>query len=189
MALAPLATTADLSDRGISTGNLQTALAVASSLIRDAAGSAIDSQTADITVTGGRANLLTLPGPVTSVASVSIDSRALDADDYEILPNGLWRHCGWGTRPVPVEVVYTFGLATVPEDIVDLCCVLAKAWLDHVAAGGSSVAGLQSAGVDDAREAYTPEASGQLSPVFIPAATRDWLAQRFSGGPAVVETL
>jgi hypothetical protein len=86
-------------------------------------------------------------------------------------------------------VTFTHGLAVVPADIVDLTCVLAKAWLDHVADGGTSTAGLKSVRIDDAAEGYTDEAAGQVSPVFIPEVTRRWLAARFSGGVAVVETL
>lgn len=191
MALAPLASTTDLSDRGISTGNMAKALDVASAAIRDAAGSAISEETATVVVNGGRGNLLGLPGPVTAVTSVTVDGTALSADEYEVLPNGLWRFCGWMIcgRPVPVTVVYTFGLATVPDDIVDLTCLLAKAWLDHVASGGSSTAGIASARVDDAAETYTAEGAGQVSPVFIPEVTRTWLSRRFGGGVEVVETL
>jgi hypothetical protein len=86
-------------------------------------------------------------------------------------------------------VTYTHGLATVPADIVDLTCSLAKAWLDHIAAGGGSVAGLASVRLDDAAESYTDEAASQISPAFIPEATRTWLAGRFGGGVEVVEFL
>lgn len=191
MALDPLASTTDLSDRGVTTGNLDRALAVASAAVRAAAGSAISEQTSTVVVNAGGGNLLQIPGPVTAVTSVSVDGTALVADDYEVLPNGLWRHCGWTVcgRPVPVTITYTHGLAAVPDDIVDLTCMLAKAWLDHIAAGGGSVAGLKSARLDDAAEGYSDEAAGQVSPVFIPEATRTWLARRFGGGVEVVEFL
>lgn len=191
MALAPLATTTDLSDRGVTTGNMAVALQVASAAVRDAAGVAIGEETSTVVVNAGAGNLLSLPGPVTSVAAVAIDGTAISSDDFEVLPNGLWRHCGWMVcgRPVSVSVTYTHGLATVPDDIVDLTCVLAKAWLDHVAAGGGSVAGLTSARLDDAAETYSAEAAAQVSPVYIPEVTRNWLARRFGGGVEVVETL
>ena len=191
MALAPLATTTDLSDRGVTTGNMNKALAVASAAIRDAAGVAISTKTSTIVVNAGWGNLLGLPGPVTAVTSVLIDGSAITSDDYEVLPNGLWRHCGWMVcgRPVPVTVACTHGFAAVPDDIVDLTCQLAIAWLNHTATGGGSTAGLQSAAIDDARESYTDEAAGQISPVFIPEVTRNWLARRFGGGVEVVETL
>lgn len=193
MALAPLATTTDLSARGVTVGNLALALDVASAAVRDAAGSAISQLTSTVVVNAPRGNLLPLPGLVRSVASVSVDGTALTADDYEVLPNGLWRECGWAPLgiPLPVTVTYTHGLAStaVPADIVDLTCQLAIAWLNHTAAGGGSTAGLQSVAIDDARESYTDEAAAQISPVFIPEATRNWLARRFGAGVEVVETL
>lgn len=187
MTLAPLATVADLSDRGITTGSLGTALAVASGAIRAAAESAISQKTSTVVVNAGRGNLLGLPGPVVSVASVTVAGAAVA--DFETLPCGLWRHCGWGITPQRVTVTYTHGLAVIPPDIVDLTCVLAKSWLDHVAEGGRSVAGLKSVRIDDGAESYTDEAAGQVSPTFIPEATRNWLRSRFGGGTDVVETL
>jgi hypothetical protein len=187
VALDPLATTADLSARGITTGNVSLALSVASAAIRDAAGASIGPVTGTVIVPAPRGSLLLLPGPVSAVTEVLVDGTAVT--DYKNLGNGLWRRCGWGCEPVPVSGTATFGLAAVPEDIVNLTCDLAKAWLDHAAAGGGSTAGLKSASIDDASESYTDEAAGQVSPVFLPKVTRNWLAARFGGGPVVVETL
>lgn len=191
MALDPLATTTDLSARGVTTpaGSLALALAIASAAIRDAAGVVISEEDSTITVPAPGGKLLSLPGPVTAVDAVTLDGTLLSVDDYEVLPNGLWRHCGWGCAPVPVEVTYTHGLTAVPVDIVDLTCQVAIAWLNHLALGGGSTAGLKSAKIDDAAEAYTDEDAGQISPVYIPEVTRQWLASRFGGGPSVVETL
>lgn len=189
MTLAPLATTADLLTRGFDLTNAALALDIASSLVRDAAGCPISAQTSTITLAGTRANLLELPGPVTSVDTVTIDGQTVT--DYETLPNGLWRRCGWahGKHLTQVTVAYTYGLTAVPVDIVDLTCTLAKAWADHQTSGGGSTAGLLAVSIDDAREQYTAEAAGQLTGAFIPEATREWLARRFSGSVAVVETL
>lgn len=188
MELAPLATAADLSARGITTGNIDRALEVASAVIRDAAGVPISRVTATVTVPAPVGDtLLSLPGPISSIASVEVDGTPVT--DYINAVNALWRSGGWASAPVPVKVTYTFGLGTVPADIVDLTCNLAKAWLDHVAAGGGSTAGLASVRVDDAAETYTAEGSAQVSPVYLPKATRDWLAARFGGGAVVVETL
>jgi hypothetical protein len=52
-----------------------------------------------------------------------------------------------------------------------------------------STAGLVAVSIDDAREQYTEEHAGQVSPVYIPKVTRDWLRSRFSGGAFVVESL
>lgn len=186
MALTPLATTADLSARGVDSGERDLALAVASAAVRDAAGVAISSETSTVTVVASESRVLALPGPVTAVSAVTVDGSAVS--DYAVLPNGLWRTCGWGTYPTLVTVTFTHGYATVPADIVDLTCQLAIAWLTHTSGGGGSTAGLTDVAIDDARESYTDEAAGQVSPVFIPQVTRDWLAARFGGGATVVET-
>lgn len=189
MALSDLAVSTDLPAVWQDNADADRAIEVASASVRDAAGVSITEETSTVVVNAGRGNLLGLPGPVTAVASVLVDGDALSADAYEVLPNGLWSHCGWGLRPVPVTVTYTHGLTVVPADITDLVCQLAVAWLQHRTAGGGSVAGLKSVRLDDAAEAYTDEAAGQVSPVFIPEVTRQWLARRFGGGAEVVETL
>lgn len=187
MALSPLASVADLADRKIYDSNATTALEVASSVIRDAAGVPISQTTATITTVAPTGRLLSLPGPVTEVTAVTLDGATVA--DWRNIGTGLWRACGWGCEPAPVQVTATFGLADVPPDIVDLACNLAKAWLDHRGEGGGSTAGLSSVRIDDAAESYTDEAAGQVSPVFLPEATRRWLSARFSGGAFVVETL
>lgn len=187
MALASLATVADLSARNITGTPAELALSIASAAIRDAAGALISQDTSTVVVNAGRGNLLTLPGPVTAVASVAVAGSTVT--DYEILPNGLWRARGWGSAPARVVVTYTHGLAAVPADIVDLTCTLAKAWLDHTAAGSASTSGLKSVRLDDAAETYTDEQAGALSATHIPAVTRAWLASRFGSAIAVVETL
>ena len=189
MALTPLAAVADLPSAWQSHPDASRALLVASAAIRDAAGSAISEQTATVTLNAPRGTLLSLPSPVTAVSAVSVDGIALDAEDYEVLPNGLWRAGGWGYAPVPVSVAFTFGLDAVPDDVVDLACQLAVAWLNHNDAGGGSTAGLTSARIDDAAETYSDESAGQVSPVYLPEVTRNWLAARFGGGALVVETL
>lgn len=185
MALAPLADVADL-PTGTS-GETATALAVASAAVREAAGVPISVHTATVRTTAPQGHLLTLPGPISSVSSVSLDGTTLT--DYEWLPNGLWRRSGWGHEPVPVTVTYTFGLAEVPDDVKDLTVQLALAWLSHMSDGGGSVAGLKNVRLDDAAEGYTDEGAGQVSPVFIPEITRQHLRSRFSGGVSVVEFL
>lgn len=190
VALATLAVAADLSphDAAYTPGKVERALAVASAAVRDAAGVSISTLTSTVKVSAPGGRLLTLPGPVTAIASVSVGGSAVT--DYVPQPNGVYRHGGWGSQPVEVTVEYTHGLPAVPVDIVDLTTQLAIAWLKHDAEGGGSTAGLQSVAIDDAKEGYTDEAAGQVSPVFIPEITRQWLARRFGGGGAVVvETL
>lgn len=189
MALDSLATTADLPTAWQADAKAARALAVASAAVRDAAGVPISQVTATITTpapTSGQ--VLGLPGPITAVTSVLVDGTAVTG--YQNLGNGLWLRGGWACEPVPVSVTATFGLTEVPADIVDLTCTLAVAWLQHQAdGGGGSTAGLKAAAIDDASETYTDEAAGQVSPVYIPEATRRWLSARFSGGAFVVEML
>lgn len=188
MALAPLASVADLSARGITDPKSATALEVASAAVRDAAEATISQETSTVIVNAGRGNLLTLPGPITAVTAVTIGGSSVT--DYEILPNGVWRHCGWGSAPTRVTITYTHGIAVVPADIVDLTCTLARAWLDDLAeGGGSSTRGLKSVKIDDASETYTDEQAAAVSSTYIPKATREWLARRFGSQVAVVETL
>lgn len=184
MALAPLATVADLADRGILDGYREVALKVASAAVREAADAVISQTTTTMTLTARHDTHLALPGPITAVSSITMAGAAVTG--YTIEPDGLTYCRGWGSGNV--VVTFTHGLAEVPDDIVDLTCSLAKAWLDHVAAGGGSIAGLASVRLDDAAESYTDEAAGQVSPVFIPAITRTHLRARFGGGAKVVST-
>lgn len=189
MALSSLADLGDLPIQWTVEPEASKALTIASAAVREAAGSAITQTTSTVVVPGGPMSLLRLPGPVVSVESVALDGVALASSSYRVLAEGLWRPQGWGVGPYPVTVTgLVHGLATVPADVVDLTAQLAVSWLQHQVAGGGSTAGLSSVAIDDARETYTDESAGQISPVYIPAATRAWLAARFGGGPAVVST-
>lgn len=186
-ALPPLATVTDLPTVWQAHADAQTALEVASSAIRDAADSSITAVTGTIVVPAPSGRLLTLPGPVRDVVEVLVDGTAVT--DYRNVGNGLWRRYGWSYEPVDVAITATFGIATFPPDITDMCVQLAVAWLRHRDEGGGSTAGLKNVRLDDAAEGYTDEAAGQVSPVFIPEVTRNWLRARFGGGATVVETL
>lgn len=187
MTLAPLADVADLPTAWQTHDDADRALEVASAAIRDAAGVAIGELEATIVVPAPAGTLLTLPGPITAVETVLIDDIAVT--DYRMVGNGLWRRYGWACEPVPVTITYTFGLGEVPADIVGMCADLAAAWLQHRDSGGAATPGVTSARIDDTAETYSDESAGQVSPVFIPEVTRNWLAARFGGGAAVVETL
>ena len=187
MALAPLAAVADLLLRGVDTSHstrTAKALDVASSAVRDAAGAVISEVTSTLTLNALHDTFLPLPGPVTAVTSATVNGVPVTA--YENRGDGLHLSGGWSAGPI--VVTFTHGLPEVPEDIVDLTCNLATAWLNHVAEGGGSTAGLESVRLDDDAEAYSDEFAGQVSPVFIPEVTRQWLRARFGGGVTVVET-
>lgn len=186
MALDPLATPADLPAAWRDNDDAERALLIASAAIRDAAGAPISEVTATVTTEAPTGHVLSLPGPITAIESVLVDD--VEVTDYRNIGVGIWRRW-WACEPVPVVVTATFGLAEVPADIVDLTCQLAVAWMQHNDAGGGSTAGLKSVSLDDAAETYSDESAGQVSPTYIPEATRNWLARRFGGGAAVVETL
>ncbi|GHI91278.1 hypothetical protein [Streptomyces olivaceus] len=134
MALAPLATTADLEARGLTVDPSEATvvgvyLGVASAAVREAAGTAISRTTSTITLEGPPGQWLTLPGPpIASVSSVAIDGQ--EVTDWRLRSERLWRAAGWtGWEPSEVEVTQTHGLVDVPEDIVDLVCRMTAAAL------------------------------------------------------------
>lgn len=192
MALDPLATVDDLPAGALGTPEEQAAaLEVASALIRDAAGCPISQVTATILLVADSANLVSLPIPTSEVASVTpVGGSALSASSYVAMPEGLWSSCGWGYGPTPLHVDCTFGLPVVPPDIVDLAVALAMTWLQHhINPTSESPAGVTSIRLDDAAETYSDEHAGQVTPVYVPEKTADWLRQRFGGGVTVVSTL
>lgn len=184
MALDPLAQTTDLPTAWQGHADAARALNIASSAIRDAAGAVISEVTSTLNLNALWDTFLPLPGPITAVTAVTVNGSAVDS--YTIEDGGLYLCGGWSGGDI--SVTFTHGLAEVPADIVELTCDLAVAWLQHRATGGGSTAGLTSARIDDAAETYSAEAAGQVSPVFIPEATRRWLANRFGGGALVAGT-
>lgn len=187
MAHAPLAVAADLTARGVDVSNtarINTALAVASAAVREAADAVISEVESTLTLRGSCDTFLQLPGPVTAVSAVTLAGAVVTA--HEVETDGLYLGSGWGRGDI--VVTFTHGLAEVPADIVDLTCDLAKEWLDHQDDGGGSTAGRTSLKVDDFAEGYSDESAGQVSPVYVPELTRNWLRARFGGGATVVGT-
>lgn len=183
MALSPLATNTDLSDRGIDisdTSKVAALLDSASAEVRYAAGTPISQQTVTVTVPGVRERWLALPAqPVTAVSSVLLDGDAIS--DWVLSGGRLWRECGWLAtwyEPCNVEVSLTGGLSEVPADIVDLVCSLVSHGLAHSA--HEPEMGKVSESIDDYRVGY--QYSGQAGVMELPEATRNRLAKRFGGG-------
>lgn len=188
MALPNLAATADLSARGVTPTAVHTVmLAVASSIVRQAAGSPIleTDSTVLLTAWGGRS--LELPGrPVTAVATVEIDGTA--TTDFLLTDAGnLWRLAGWGCedQPVTVEVTMTHGLVAVPPHIVQLVCDLAIAGA-NAATTGAHDANVIAEKVDDYAVTFASGAEAVAMAVELPALTRRWLKAQFGGGASVV---
>ena len=189
--LAALATAADLAnalpdDQPLPDGDLDHALAVASYLVREAAGSAISSVTSTVTLPAPWGEFLYLPKPITAVTSVAVEGAAVTG--YKIRVDHLYLKAGWANQDGDdVEVTFTHGYATVPGDVVDLTVQIALEWLAYSNEGGGSTAGIQSVKIDDAAETYTVEHAARLYPVYVPDQTAIDLRRRFgAGGPAVV---
>lgn len=189
MALAPLATTADLSALGVDTTDatlVASLLASVSADVREAAGAAISSTTSTVVIQGSREQWLALPGgPIVSVASVKIDDAAVA--DFRLVEGRLWRSSGWqGSRaPSLVEVAYTHGYDPVPADIVRLVCMLVSAGIHAAKDGFGSTRGVSSERVDDYQISFTRGDDEVVDPTEIPPRTRQTLRDRFGGSAHV----
>lgn len=191
MALAPLATSADLLARGVDVTDADLAdrmLASASAAVREAAGAPISEVTSTVEVEAPQhGRRLLLPSqPVTAVTSVTIDGEA--ASDYRVVSGHLWRRTGWATPcgdPATVEVTFTHGWTEVPADIVELVCDLAIAGMS-VAPEGAHV-GLAYESIDDYRVGYLQGAEATASVWELPERTRLMLRRRFGGGAHVTD--
>lgn len=190
MSLPPLATAADLTMLGIAIppGISATALLDGvSAAIRDAAGCPITLTTSVVTIGAGRGQWLDLPSqPVASVDSLAMDG--VPVTDWKLVDGRLWRECGWqhGSTPVNITVSFTHGYVVVPQDIVNLACMLAAPALQAAADGFSTPRGIESVAIDDYRETRTTGTSEIVDPTEIPERTRTALRARFSASAAVV---
>lgn len=194
MALAPLATIADLTAMGVTIdpaeeATLGTFLTVASAAVRDAAGTAISSTVSTVTVEGGGSQWLTLPGaPVTAVQAVALDGVPLT--DWKLSSGRLWRSQGWSgyAGPSAVSVSYTHGLPEVPADIINLVCRIALAGMEaaRVSPDGSGLAAgdKQQERIGDYFVIYG--ADGGVTEMELPPYLRARLAARFGNGVGLV---
>lgn len=193
MALSPLASTADLEARGVTVDASEAdavaaLLDVASTVVRDAAGSPISQTTSTIVLEGTPTQRLHLPGqPVQSVASVAIDGQ--EVEDWRLASGALFRAAGWGSTlcPSSVEVTYTHGLAEVPADIVDIVCRLVGQAL--VSFRESPEAALSARPVIQERigdYSVTYSYSPDFSPMELPKYLRARLAARFGNAAGTV---
>lgn len=196
MALASLATTANLAERGVTLnpgelGLASTYLAVASAAVRDAAGVPILQATSTVKLEGKPGRWLQLPGPpVTAVATVKLDGETIT--DWRLRSDALWRANGWEPvwcEPSEVTVTQTHGLVEVPADIVDLVCRLATAalvaWRSSEDGSGLAASDIQSERIGDYSVTYNQQGP-RLTEMEIPEYLRDRLAARFGGNVAVL---
>lgn len=192
MALAPLATAADLDTKGVDVSKatlVDLMLNAASWIIREAAGNVISQVTSTIKVMAPVGRWMLLPGPVTAVTAVLVDGDTVT--DWKLLNGMLFRSCGWQPwcEPVEVQVTLTHGYAEVPADIVNLCADLAKLGIE--AAGKKSTPAnvvAVSYSIDDYTERlqYSEQARTAME---LPDVTKQWLAQRFGSGVYVTGEL
>jgi len=175
MTMPTLALAADMTARGISTDQYTSvSLAVASAIVREAAGVPISTTTAAITIPGTWGCYLDVPGPVTVATTVTIDD--IPVSDFTVWPAYLYRAAGWGTPAAVVKVTITTGSA-VPADIVQLVCELAV----MVSASEAVDPRVASESVDDYQVAYRGDAP--VSSIELPKATKDSLRARFASSP------
>lgn len=189
MALAPLATSADLSARGVDVSNTSLVgamLAVASSVVRQAAGSPISETTGTVTVwaTDG-SQWLDLPRLTKDVSSVKIDGAA--TTDYTWAGARLFRVCGWGSSYSPrrIDVTLTQGYADVPEHVVQLVCDLAILGM-NTAGEGAHDPRVWVESIDDYRVTFNQKADLLSSAMELPPATRKALAAMFGSSAGMV---
>ncbi|WP_055693006.1 hypothetical protein [Streptomyces prasinopilosus] len=187
MALAPLATVDDLEARGLAVDPSEAAvvnvyLGVASTAVREAAGTAISRTTSTVTLEGVPGQRLTLPGvPVVSVDAVTVDGRT--ETGWRLSSGRLWRAAGWsGREPSEIEVTYTHGLVEVPADIVDLVCRMVAAALKAYRAedGGEGLAADKEVTSERLGDwAVTYGSDGRVTEMELTQHWRERLAARF----------
>ena len=190
MALPDLASASDLSARGTTpTAVHGVMLAVASSVVRGAAGSPILETESTVTLWGlDDSAWLDLPGqPVTAIDEVVHDGDTLTADDYKLVHGRLWGTRPWGASCEPREVVVTLthGLVEVPPSIVQLVCDLAISGA-AAATDGAHDPRVIAERIDDYAVTFAPGAESVATAVELPALTRSWLRASFGGGVSVV---
>lgn len=193
MALAPLATTADLDARGVDSTGADWALDAASAAVRSAAGRVTISQHTGTVYTDGTCDQrLPVPGwAITAVTDVQLDGVTVTDWRYTDGRTRLWRATGWqpGYEPVEVTMTVTQGVAEVPADIIDLVCALAAGALRDVAEGRFGASrGLAYERIDDYQVGFRQGDGEILSPVELTEATRQMLRQRFGNAATVSET-
>ncbi|MGW4986319.1 hypothetical protein ACWEQ3_01530 [Streptomyces mirabilis] len=177
---------ADLEARGVTVDAAETTvtgtyLDVASTLVREAAGSAISEVTSTVTLVGAAGAWLRLPGPpVSAVASVLVDGVAVH--DFRLAGDRLFRACGWQdseAAPSLITVTYTHGYASVPADVVDLVCRLAAQALLSYREGDPVQRAATSVRIGDYAVTYADSETGTMA---LSALQRKRLAARFGTG-------
>lgn len=136
--MATLATVAELAlfmnatiAAGTDTDRATLALQIASANVRAAAGGDVSAvagfaETQDLVDAGGV--LILRHFPVSAIASVTVDGVALASTAYQWTSSGVITHLagGWGAGAHRVVVTYSYGYATVPDDVKGVTLANAK---------------------------------------------------------------
>lgn len=136
------------------------AIEEASAVIKNYCNQEIEQVSDDtILLDGTGSTKLFLPElPVNSIASVKIDGVLLDPTCYALAENGvLWRKYGkWAVGAQNIEVTYTHGYASIPEDVKGVCYRSASRLYQAQlkAKRQDFMSGLQSVSVGDWSETY-----------------------------------
>jgi hypothetical protein len=184
MALLPLASTSDLTDRKVAVPagiDANKALLAASAAIRDAAGTAITRTTTTLRLlpTGGPwLDLYVSPvREVTRVVHNGVEVHDWELHDGRLWRPGGWHRSGWSISQFIVDV--DFGYDQAPDDIIDLCCSLAAASFAAMEDGYDPGRGLSAISIDDYRESFARGDDEVVNPLEIPERTRNALRRRF----------
>lgn len=136
------------------------AIEEASAVIKNYCNQKIEQVSDDtILLDGTGSTKLFLPElPVVSITSVKVDGVLLDPTYYALAENGvLWRKYGvWTVGAQNIEVTYTHGYASIPEDIKGVCYRSASRLYQAQlkAKRQDFMSGLQSVSVGDWSETY-----------------------------------
>lgn len=130
----PLATASELASylkQDVDTSTAILALTIASSLFEDAAATKFSSTTSTYSVEGWGQPVINIPRvPLVSIQQVRLAGAVLAPTEYTVIKSNLYRVMGWGRilgptlatapylsfPPELVEVDYTYGYTTVPDD-------------------------------------------------------------------------
>lgn len=192
MPLANLAATSDLTARGVDTSAtalVDTMLAVASSLVREAAGSPIAETETTFSVGAlDRSQWFGLSEcvrPVTAIDTVEVDGVAVT--DYKLINGNLWQPSYWsdGYEPSELVITATVGLPVVPAYITQLVCDLAILGINTATVGAHDPSVIVEA-IDDYSVTFSSGAQAVASAMTVPALTRLGLRAKFGGGAGSV---
>ena len=156
--------------------------------VRAAAGCPITATEVTVVREGSWDQNLLLPGsPIRQVSEVLMNGKPVT--DWVLRQNRLWRSQGWSDSRSTIEVTYTYGLDEPPRDIVKLVATLVAAGVNEAANGLGTDRNLAYMSIDDYREGYKQGDNEIVDLTELPARSKAWLRERFSGAASVSRSL